>query len=1390
MAVKKYYKTFEGQVIEAIQDAEEMSPAEESALRNAIGGDFTAVESNTVQAPKDDISKQAPTQKSVFTSTGRFRGADYKSGVTNNLFRFRFSNKNNFKERVNFLDKNVGKEGYVVDKLGNFLLTPKGQEELSMESTNNLMSIDEDALRGEDILDLAGEVFGPTIGSIAGFSAMATQLPKTAIGRALIRTPYGGALAASLILPSIASGAGAYIGTFIDEAQQWARGISDEAISDVNKRGKTEAMYAAGGDLIFGGLLRGLGYYFKGNSQKHLNAFYGEGATDPKSGAFSKIWKEYENTGKITEQDGSMLFDIKKDILPDFYGINGLNVNLKHRLQLMAETIAGTRTEKLNANAEVFKNEMYKALEQTDVGKKILNDVKDIDKYINKAIKDAYTTTTDDFVDLTDKYTNKVHNNLKGSLNSLLKLSDEIAGGNPKSIDEIADIYNQLQNGSAIAATEAIDVGQRIAKQGFKDIQDIFEVAEVAPGVVKKTQTKRTPIELNEGGLTPSQAVKVDDLFNKKMDKEAEELYDLFLEKNLEKGLIESVDNPLPSQRYKDGEFDEVVEEVTDVVDSLPSGTIKAVDDEIKILEKTTNPSAIDANRLNFLRGLKDTDGLSVIKDKKGIPQFALRFGEDSSPEFIKTDDTIKALRNIIKNQKGGKAVFDSLEPGILKTLAKVADPDSAVDPISLLSPMQHNELVQALRKVAIADGNIKLDKVWTAAIKDGEISYAQLGSAMSSVKKKGFEGIKKGSPEYKQKMQAVNSLTDIAGRSQSLIDEQRLGYELFEEFGLGRLTQDVAAKRQNSDALINKLLSPDANPELISTMINTLEKTIRRQNKTINQVIKESEDVLPGYKKAIDENVPTLQDDIPPLTSMDEGQQIAAKVTQDLAAEGNPLAKQSIEKGRLGERITELKAIQETIDIDPNMMGESFKNALADNLLNKMTANKTIDEFAEQIRVYAGNGRPNPNGNKPMTPSTLERVLGKESTEELIKISDTIKNSTPVNLTDEANNAVQKLLNERFTELNKSIREYSNLPSTIDSAIKTDKLKELQESITKYADEFEQLKSFQDQEFVKTIQKNGFNINNEQQLDQLVNTMFDKKAFSTTELERIINKLDDGSKQEIRKRYLNNQITRALGVDVDDVPTIPQIGKIFNQDFITDLFQDPARFELIFGKESQTNFKKIVAMGKRLQTQNASGNFGQLVAATLAAAFAGLPIAVATGSIGIYAGALLAARYKGIRWYAEAMSNKKVAEAIAEPRFFTPGALNTSEKIALYQNGIMDAATQMLTETDNTVMEGVEAGQNMLNEENPRGLSAVLKPLTNLAGGTIDSIKNANLLMPTSRSSEAFMKKAVPKKQSYTPLPNVQDFRQTEDIFSEINRRRALSGNNPNTQALADRNR
>ena len=43
---------------------------------------------------------------------------------------------------------------------------------------------------------------------------------------------------------------------------------------------------------------------------------------------------------------------------------------------------------------------------------------------------------------------------------------------------------------------------------------------------------------------------------------------------------------------------------------------------------------------------------------------------------------------------------------------------------------------------------------------------------------------------------------------------------------------------------------------------------------------------------------------------------------------------------------------------------------------------------------------------------------------------------------------------------------------------------------------------------------------------------------------------------------------------------------------------------------------------------------------------------------------------------------------------------------------------------------------------------------------------------------------------RSSTPLPKVQDFRQDVDIFSELNRRQALSGNDPATQQIAQRTR
>ena len=104
----------------------------------------------------------------------------------------------------------------------------------------------------------------------------------------------------------------------------------------------------------------------------------------------------------------------------------------------------------------------------------------------------------------------------------------------------------------------------------------------------------------------------------------------------------------------------------------------------------------------------------------------------------------------------------------------------------------------------------------------------------------------------------------------------------------------------------------------------------------------------------------------------------------------------------------------------------------------------------------------------------------------------------------------------------------------------------------------------------------------------------------------------------------------------------------------------------------------------------------------------------------------------------------------------------------------------QVLTETDDVADQQIQSGRNRLNANDQE---------SSFINRAIAPIKSLNVIKPSLDPLKA-IGNIAPKKQSYTPLPNVQDFRQTEDIFSEVNRRRALAGNNPNTQALADRNR
>ncbi len=49
---------------------------------------------------------------------------------------------------------------------------------------------------------------------------------------------------------------------------------------------------------------------------------------------------------------------------------------------------------------------------------------------------------------------------------------------------------------------------------------------------------------------------------------------------------------------------------------------------------------------------------------------------------------------------------------------------------------------------------------------------------------------------------------------------------------------------------------------------------------------------------------------------------------------------------------------MQATDEMNPELIGNAFRNVLVDNLLNKITANKNMYEFAKEIRDYASNGR------------------------------------------------------------------------------------------------------------------------------------------------------------------------------------------------------------------------------------------------------------------------------------------------------------------------------------------------------------------------------------------------------------------------------------------------
>ena len=211
MSVTKYYQAANGKVAKVVQSSNNLTPEEEGKLRQSLG--------NYSLLDKKPSDKQTG-EKKIFTPTGRFRGADYETGLNKGLFRADLARLETNEEKRDFLNNKVGKEGWVVDKQGSYLLTPTGRKQFNEKDTeNNLLAIDADAKfynpttwEGEDWAELGGEIGLPMLAGVGGelgLLKVASKFPKAPILGAIAKNPAGlAALGVGSVVWGLSSGLG------------------------------------------------------------------------------------------------------------------------------------------------------------------------------------------------------------------------------------------------------------------------------------------------------------------------------------------------------------------------------------------------------------------------------------------------------------------------------------------------------------------------------------------------------------------------------------------------------------------------------------------------------------------------------------------------------------------------------------------------------------------------------------------------------------------------------------------------------------------------------------------------------------------------------------------------------------------------------------------------------------------------------------------------------------------------------------------------------------------------------------------------------------------------------------------------------------------------------
>ncbi len=411
----------------------------------------------------------------LYTKKGKFRGADYNTGVDSGGFRRKFNETNNFKERTKFLDQAVGKDGYVVDKMGNFLLTQKGRSAVGQEG-NNLLAIDADRFEVEDFSDFFGEFGDVVLGSVAGEVVADAAFRKTAtsdtpIGRLLRKGHFGKANKLGKILgktmgiarPSARIGVaalggagGAYVGNVLSEAQQVYRNVSDESWKDIQDRGVMEAKLAGGFSVL--GQLAGKGistFVRTKGATKFTKEVYGEQA-----------YKNWEETGILKADENSIMDRVQRNYLVDIF--NEMESPIRGRIMAAIDAIGKGNLQRDRVNARVALKELKEQFPS------------ELENFTDEQLIETLSMHLNGEGKLLKKALKTNRANLGAAaadgLGALLKLSQK--GEIP--IADIADMYETINQAVALSSVEAMKTAEVLGRKGLENADSLFVTVDEA----------------------------------------------------------------------------------------------------------------------------------------------------------------------------------------------------------------------------------------------------------------------------------------------------------------------------------------------------------------------------------------------------------------------------------------------------------------------------------------------------------------------------------------------------------------------------------------------------------------------------------------------------------------------------------------------------------------------------------------------------------------------------------------------------------------------------------------------------------------------------------------------------------------------------------------------